>query len=100
VSRATINEPSSTGIALRSSTGWYAVVDEDGETVTNRLFGSCFRAAEWACDKYGRTWPQLHAMGFTVRGGFEAETEVEALERKKKEHSALEETPATNKGEG
>jgi len=70
--RSRINEPSSTGIAMRSSTDWFAVVDENGETVTDRLFGSSMRAAEWASAKFGKTWPELHALGFTVRGGYEA----------------------------
>jgi hypothetical protein len=70
--RNSVNEPSSSGVALRSSTGWFAVVDENGETVTNRLWGSSMRAAEWACGKFGKTWPELHSIGFTVRGGYQS----------------------------
>jgi hypothetical protein len=67
----TIDEPSSSGVALRSSTGWFAVVDESGENVAGgRLFGSAFRAAEWAAERYGKRWPELVALGFSVRGGF------------------------------
>lgn len=75
MSRNRMNEPSSTGIAMRSSTDWFAVVDEHGDMVGNRLFGSSLRAAEWAIEKFGKPWPELHAIGFTVRGGFYSETE-------------------------
>lgn len=70
--RNSVNEPSSSGVAMRSSTGWFAVVDENGETVSNRLFGSSLRAAEWASQKFEKPWPALHAIGFTVRGGYQA----------------------------
>jgi hypothetical protein len=71
--RNSVNEPSSSGVAMRSSTGWFAVVDEKGETVTDRLWGSSMRAAEWASQKFEKPWPELHALGFTVRGGYEAD---------------------------
>jgi len=74
--RNSVNEPSSSGVAFRSSTGWFAVVDENGETVTDRLWGSSFRAAEWACERFGKTWPELHKLGFTVRGGYQATSKV------------------------
>jgi hypothetical protein len=72
--RNSVNEPSLSGVALRSSTDWFAVVDKHGETVTNRLFGSSMRAALWATEYFNTPWPELHAAGFTVRGGFHAET--------------------------
>ncbi len=73
-----INEPSSSGVAMRSSTGWFAVVDKDGKTIFGgRLFGSNFRAAEWASERLGKPWPQLHKLGFSVRGGYEAKTGAE-----------------------
>lgn len=55
---------------MRSSTGWFAVVDYTGQTVTNRLFGSSLRAAEWASKHFSKSWPELHADGYTVRGGY------------------------------
>lgn len=67
--RNSINEPSSTGIAMRSSTGWFSLETPEGFEPIDRLWGSCFRAAEWAMEKFGKTWPELHALGFTVRGG-------------------------------
>ena len=76
--RNSINEPSSSGVALRSSTGWFGVVDKHGETVTDRLWGSSMRAAEWASEKFRVPWPELHRQGYTVRGGFEAKTKTNA----------------------
>lgn len=71
--RNSVNEPTSSGVALRSSTGWFAVVNEKGKTIFGgRLFGSSFRAAEWASERLGKTWRQLHKLGFTVRGGYES----------------------------
>jgi hypothetical protein len=75
MSRRGIDEPTSSGVALQTSTGWYAVHDERGETVGGRLFSSSFRAAEWAMQKFGKPWPELHAIGFTVQGGAVADTE-------------------------
>ncbi len=66
--RIRINHPSSSGVAERSSTGLFGVVDEKGEWVTHRLWGSSLRAAEWATVKFRKSWPELHALGFTVRG--------------------------------
>lgn len=77
MARASVNEPSTSGVAFSSSTGWYAVVDENGETLTDRLWGSSIRAAEWATEKFGKTWPELRALGFTVRGGFSAASAAE-----------------------
>jgi hypothetical protein len=61
---------------MRSSTGWFGVVDKNGERVTDRLWGSSLRAAEWASEKFGKSWPELHALGVTVRGGYQADGEA------------------------
>lgn len=67
----------SVGAARRSSTEWFAVHDDSGESVGGVVFGSSFRAQEWACEKFGKSWSELHALGFTVQGGASAaETEV------------------------
>lgn len=58
---------------MRSSTGWFAVVDKQGDIVGDNLFGSSFRAADWISNKFNIPWPELHRQGYTVRGGFEAE---------------------------
>lgn len=70
--RNSVNEPSSSGVAMRSSTGWFGVCDEHGELVTGRLWGSSLRAAEWASQKFEKPWPELQKLGFTVRGGYQA----------------------------
>jgi hypothetical protein len=70
--RNRINEPLSTGVATRSSTGWFGIDTPEGFEPIHRLFGSSLRAAEWASDKFGKPWPELHALGFTVRGGYQA----------------------------
>jgi len=70
--RNSINEPSSSGVAMRSSTGWFAVVDKNGDTVGEKLFGSSLRAAEWVSNRFNVPWPDLHRQGYTVRGGFQA----------------------------
>lgn len=67
-----MDKPSSSGVALHSSTGWYAVYDKTGASVGNRIFGSSFRAAEWASAEFDKPWPALHADGFTVWGGVRA----------------------------
>ena len=75
--RNRVNEPSSTGVAMRSSTGWFAVVDKKGETVSDRLWGSSLRAAEWASNEFRIPWPELHRQGYTVRGGYQATSSAE-----------------------
>lgn len=63
------NRPSSSGIALSSSTGWFSVHDENGEQVGTRVFQSFVRAAEWATSSTGRTWPELKEEGYRIWGG-------------------------------
>lgn len=70
--RNSINEPSSSGVAFRSSTGWFGIDTPEGFEPIHRLWGSSIRAAEWASEKFGKTWPELHAIGFTVTGGWQA----------------------------
>ena len=67
--RNSVNEPTSSGIAFRSSTGWFSLETPTGFETINKIWGSSFRAAEWAVEKFGKPWPELHALGFTVRGG-------------------------------
>jgi hypothetical protein len=76
--RNSINEPSSSGVALKSSTGWFGIETPEGFEKIHRLWGSGLRAAEWATEKFGKSWPELHALGFTVRGGFESKTSGDA----------------------
>lgn len=74
--RNSINEPSSSGVAMRSSSGWFGVVDKSGERVGDQLFGSSFRAAEWVSNLFNLPWPELHRQGYTVRGGFQVNDDM------------------------
>lgn len=64
-----INEPSSSGVAFRSSTGWFYIDSPDGFERIPHMWGSSIRAAEWASAYFNKPWRELHALGFAIRGG-------------------------------